>query len=660
MTYESHLIDLPEDAPWNEKPGESVVEQGDTDQIPERDVTEEDLAGTGEDPTNWLIMGGSYQSQRHTTADVITPENVGDLEVEYRLEVADHPNDFQGSPVIVDGDPPIMYATVGPDLLYAINARTGEILWRHFYRPDVGASDATPPAERGPAVLGDTVYKSTLDLGVIAIDRYTGEERWYYNGAAAYRGEVADDLMHEELRWERSRGTTSSFPPLIYDGMLMKGSFGGEFGVSGFFDGISLEDGTPQWRVNMTPEHEWVGESWQHGGATAWASGAVDPDSGTVVIPSANPGPWYGTVRPGWNPYSCGKVAVNTEDGEYQWHHQDSPHDWWDYDSPSPPVVFEADVDGETRTFATWPGKTGWVYTVDMETGQLHQRSDEYVQHLNTFNLPPYDDLESAPWIMPDLIGGTNPQPSAYDPETRTLVVKGTNYPMKFSWFETEYEAGQRYIGMDTVRKTEPTQPDDGEQEDEEVPADAEEAEVGEQREGDETPANETVGGNETADGGDDLHAPEERDDGDESENGAEEEAEEDDEEEDDGTQEFAQEEVPEWNQNAGVIAGIDPLSGDVKWQNWFSWEVGPPWGGSLTTATGVTFAGGPGGYLHAFDTETGEQLAAHVVGNHGVDGAPASWYDPNEGKQYVAITGGGGNQVEEEGNTIAVFSLQE
>ncbi|MGQ3413470.1 pyrroloquinoline quinone-dependent dehydrogenase [Natrinema sp. LN54] len=666
MTYESHLVELPEDAPWNEKPGESTVEQGDIDQIPEVDVTEDDLQQTGEEPTDWLIMGGSYEAQRHTTADVITPENVDQLEAEYRLEVADDPNDFQGSPVVVGGDPPIMYTTVGPDMLYAINARTGEVLWTHFYENQDGASDETPPAERGPAVLGDTVYKSTLDLGVIAIDRYTGEERWYYNGAAAYRGEVADDLVHEELSWERSRGTTSSFPPLIYDGMLMKGSFGGEFGVSGFFDAIDLE-GNPQWRVNMTPEHEWVGDSWEHGGATAWASGAIDSENGSVVIPSANPGPWYGTVRPGYNPYSCGKVAVNAADGEYEWHHQDSPHDWWDYDSPSPPVVFDAEVDGETRKFATWPGKTGWVYTVDMETGQLHQRSDEYVQHLNMFNLPPYDDLESSPWIMPDLIGGTNPQPSAYDPETRTLVVKGTNYPIKFSWFEVDYEAGQTYIGMDTVRKTEPVDAEEGEQregdetpEDEEGAADAEEAEVGEQREGDETPANETA---DDGGGGDELHEEQqERDDGEAADEDAEEDTEdtEDEEEEDEEVQQFQDEEVPEWNQMAGVVAGVDPLTGEVKWQNWFSWRAGPPWGGSLTTATGVTFAGGPTGQLHAFDTETGERLAAHEVGDHGVDGAPMSWYDPNEGKQYVAIPGGGGNQVDEEGNTIAVFSLEE
>ncbi|WP_226042047.1 PQQ-binding-like beta-propeller repeat protein [Natrinema sp. DC36] len=687
MTYESHLIELPEDAPWNEKPGESVIEQGNIDQIPEVDVTEEDLAQTGEEPTNWLIMGGSYEAQRHTTADVITPENVDQLEAEYRLEVADDPNDFQGSPIVVDGDPPTMYTTVGPDMLYAINARTGELLWTHFYEPLVGASDATPPAERGPAVLGDTVYKSTLDLGVIAINRYTGEEQWYYNGAAAYRGEVADDLMHEELMWERSRGTTSSFPPLIYDGMLMKGSFGGEFGVSGFFDAISLEDGSPQWRVNMTPEHEWVGDSWQHGGATAWASGAIDPDAGSVVIPSANPGPWYGTVRPGYNPYSCGKVAVNAADGEYQWHHQDSPHDWWDYDSPSPPVVFEADVDGETRKFATWPGKTGWVYTVDMETGQLHQRSDEYVQHLNMYSLPPYDDLESAPWIMPDLIGGTNPQPSAYDPETQTLVVKGTNYPIKFSWFEVEYEAGETYIGMDTVRRTEPVNV--GEEDPEDTTDVAEEGEqresgaapgeedgengveVGEQREGDETPGNETAAiGNETAavgnetdgDAGDELHEARERDDGDDEDEEAaeEEEAAEDEDAQEEVLPQFDDEPVEEWNQMAGVVAGIDPITGEVKWQNWFSWEAGPPWGGSLTTATGVTFAGGPLGHLHAFDTETGERLAALTVGDHGVDGAPMSWYDPTEGKQYVAIPGGGGNQVEEEGNTIAVFSLEE
>jgi len=430
---------------------------------------------------------------------------------------------------------------------------------------------------------------------------------------------------------------------MIYDGMLMKGSFGGEFGVSGFYDAIDLE-GNPQWRVNMTPEHEWVGDSWQHGGGTAWAASCIEPDTGTVVIPSANPGPWYGTVRPGWNPYTCGKVGVDTETGEYQWHHQDAPHDWWDYDSPSPPLVFEEEVDGETRKFATWPGKTGWVYTVDMETGQLHQRSEEFVQHYNMWSLPPFDDIENAQWIMPDLRGGTNPQTSSFDPQSRTLIVKGLNQPMRLSWFETEYEPGETYIGMDIEHAPVPAtqeQEEEEEEEEDETADDGEEAE--EEKE-------------ETADDGEEAEEEKEEttDDGEEAEEEKEETA---DEEADNG--DGSEEEWRDaWNGYVGVLAGIDPISGEVKWRNWY--EETPPWGGSLTTPTGVTLAGDGDDLFTAFETETGQPLASWDLGT-AASGAPVSWYDPGEGKQYVAAPAGGEREnYTESGNRFVVFSLSE
>lgn len=636
MTFDSHLEELPEDAPWHEMPGESNVEQYDTDQIPEVDITESDIRESGQNPENWLVFGNNYEGHRHTTADQITPENVDQLEFEYVLELGAPENDFQGSPLVVQGDPPIIYQTIGPDRLYAINGRTGEILWRNVYENADGTSAETPPAERGPAVLGDMIYKSTLDLGVLAMDRYTGEPEWYYNGAAAYRGEVADtDVgMHEELRWERSRGTTSSFPPMICDGVLMKGSFGGEFGVSGFFDGINVEDGSPEWRVNMTPEHEWVGDSWMHGGGTAWAASNLDPESGTIIIPSANPGPWYGTVRPGFNPYTAGKVAVDIQTGEYEWHYQDAPHDWWDYDSPSPALVFEEEHNGEPTRFAAWPGKTGWVYTVNMETGQLHQRSEEYVQHHNMWSLPPYEDLEDAPWIMPELRGGTNPQTSSFDPVSRTMVVKGVNHPMKFSWFEVEYEPGEVYIGMDTIRQ-------------DRVPGEEEEIDEPDI----ETPREEIVEVEEDVeDEEEDVETVDEDEEDDE---------EEEEEEEEEEIEEMEEEEVPFWNQNGGVLAGIDPFTGEVKWQQWYSWQQTPPWGGSMTTATGITFAGDGRDLFTAFDTETGEELAEWNVGA-AVSGAPISWYDPGEEKQYVAAPAGGEREDwTEPGNRFAVLSLQ-
>jgi alcohol dehydrogenase (cytochrome c) len=234
---------------------------------------------------------------------------------------------------------------------------------------------------------------------------------------------------------------------MIRDGMLIKGSFGGEYGVSGWVEAIDL-DGEPQWRVNMTPADAWVGESWKHGGGTAWASGAIDTENDNIIIPSANGGPWYGTVRPGFNPYTCGKVAIDIETGEYEWHHQDSPHDYWDYDSPSPAVVYDAEVDGEERRLVSWPPKVPWVFTVDGETGKLVERSQEFTGKHNMWILPPKEPGEDAPWNNPFAGGGSSSgNTPSYHPDSQTMIVGAANTPWRIGWEETTYNPGEFYLG---------------------------------------------------------------------------------------------------------------------------------------------------------------------------------------------------------------------
>jgi alcohol dehydrogenase (cytochrome c) len=105
------------------------------------------------------------------------------------------------------------------------------------------------------------------------------------------------------------------------------------------------------------------------------------------------------------------------------------------------------------------------------------------------------------------------------------------------------------------------------------------------------------------------------------------------------------------WNQPAGNITAVDPVSGEIKWQDWLA---DAPWGGLMSTATGVTFAGTASGKFIAYDSETGERLWTDMLST-GLDGNPVSWVDPQTGKQYVYIQGGGGDK-----NTIAVYSLEE
>ena len=63
-------------------------------------------------------------------------------------------------------------------------------------------------------------------------------------------------------------------------------------------------------------------------------------------------------------------VALDTKTGMYRWHYQMVHHDIWDYDCPSPPMMFDTVVGGVVRHGVAEACKTGWVYMLDRDTGQ--------------------------------------------------------------------------------------------------------------------------------------------------------------------------------------------------------------------------------------------------------------------------------------------------
>lgn len=468
-------------------PDESVTEQLDVQRIPETDVTHDMLLESATDPESWLMYGGGYRQQRHTTADVITPENVGDLEMEYLVQPGTLSGEMEGSPVVVPGDPPIMYQTNGPDHCKAIDARAGDVLWSYTYSNPDNLRLCCGLNNRGVAVFKDRVFMTTLDAGLVALDRYTGEELWYHSTA------------------DYERGYSATWAPIVYEGKVLNGSAGGEYGVRGFVDAIDTDSGDRVWRHWTTPQDQWVGDSYEQGACTVWMSVTVDPETDTLYAPTSNPGPDFdATARPGPNPYTTGTLALDTESGEYQWHFQESPHDWWDYDSAAPRILIDREVDGEQRRFAVAPGKTGWVWTMDAEDGKVHERSEEFVQHMNMWSLP-HQDLEETPWVMTKLHGGAEWNPPAYSPETGLIYVKGINHPMKLVWEPEEFEPGQPYYGgrYEVAPRSNDLDPD----------------------------YLSPVGGSLESES--DLEVPE------------------------------------QWNRRAGCIAAIDPVSGELVWREW-------------------------------------------------------------------------------------------
>ncbi|MDL5362465.1 PQQ-binding-like beta-propeller repeat protein [Halalkalicoccus sp. NIPERK01] len=539
-------------------PEKSVTHQHDIDRIPERDVTQEMLNETAENPESWLTYGGGYEQHRHTTCEVITPENVGDLELEYELSVGAG-SSMEGTPLVVPGDPPIMYQTNGPTHMKAIDPREGEILWSYTYAVPNDVVLCCDDNTRGAAVLGDQVFMTTLDSGVVALDRYTGEEQWYTGTA------------------DHERGYSATWAPVVYDGTLFTGSAGGEYGVRGFHTALDTDTGDEKWRINVSSEEEWVGDSINQSSTTNWMTATPDPENGRLYMPIGNPGPDFdGSVRPGPNRNSAGTLCLDLETGEELWFHQESPHDVWDYDSAMPRILIrDVEMRGKTRDVVVSVGKTAWQYVLDAETGELLMRSEPLAQQLNMFRMIPHIDEGRRVPFMPGGMGGNDWQPGCYNPELGLTYHKLHNSFQEAWWRFEEFEEGKKYWG---------------------------------------------------------------------------------------GILEDETEAVPEgYNEHISVITAVDPFTGQIAWQDWIDSDI-YLWGGTMSTKTGLMFAGNQNGDFVAYDGESGERLWEYDCGEPAISGDPMSWYDPGTEKQYVAVQIGGSGWLRrgKRDDRLVVFSMEE
>src|SRR5215469_17030110 len=75
---------------------------------------------------NWLSYNGDYTGRRYTSLSQMTPENVGQLRAQW-VSHSTNSDRLEVTPVVVDG---LMLVTSANDA-YALDARTGRIIWHH-------------------------------------------------------------------------------------------------------------------------------------------------------------------------------------------------------------------------------------------------------------------------------------------------------------------------------------------------------------------------------------------------------------------------------------------------------------------------------------------------------------------------------------------------
>jgi alcohol dehydrogenase (cytochrome c) len=317
-----------------------------------------------DEPTDgWLTNGGTLYNQRYSPLDEITPDNVEDLKGVWMTDLRGSGTgakySAEAQPIVHEG---VMYVPTGEDDVFAVDVESGEILWTYDSRIDQRINTVCCGwLSRGVALGEGKVYLGQLDGTLVALDQA--------DGSVAWKTRVGD--------WRN--GYTITAAPLYYDGLVVTGVSGGEFSIRGRVQAYDAETGKLAWRFHTVPgpgergHDTWPEEpdSWRTGGAPMWQTPAVDPELGLIYFSTGNASPDLdGADRAGDNLFAASIVALEAETGEYRWHFQQVHHDIWDYDAPSPVVLFDAEFDGEERKALAQTSKTGWTYVLDRETGE--------------------------------------------------------------------------------------------------------------------------------------------------------------------------------------------------------------------------------------------------------------------------------------------------
>ncbi len=422
---------------------------------------------------NWITNGGNIYNQRFSPLKQINTSNVKNLKGDWETHLdgsgVGAPYSGEAQPIVHEG---VIYIPTGANDVFALDADTGKHLWS--YKANLNPEITTVCCgwtSRGVGLGEGKVFVGQLDGKLKALDQKTGEEVW--------------SIQAE--KWEEGYTITSA--PLYYGGMVITGFAGAEYATRGRVKAYNAKDGSLLWTFYTVPEPGEFGyetwpadnDAWKHGGATVWQTPAVDPELGLLYFTTGNPGPDFnGSVRKGDNLFSVSMVALDVKTGKYRWHFQQVHHDLWDYDSPSPVVLFDLKIDGKNRKGIAEIGKTGWVYILDRETGkpligieekpvmqeprqltsptQPFPVGDPVVPH--SIDIPPYGfklvnegKIFTPYWTTPVVAkpspwGGTNWPPSSYDPSLGYLFVCANDVMGRFVSDEVEEaESGKRYMG---------------------------------------------------------------------------------------------------------------------------------------------------------------------------------------------------------------------
>ena len=371
---------------------------------------------TGTENGEWRYLGGDAGNTRYSSLNQIDATNFSDLEQAWIWRSDNFgPNlDYfsRSTPTYVDG---MLYTVATPRRqVIAMDPATGENLWT-FREPATIRHQRSPRQAYGKGVAHaevngrKVVYITTPGFFLWALDAKTGRplENWGEPVPLDGFGQTgAVDLIPKLVEdwgpWQdyvvaggsydpdygipRELGmVTASAPPIVVNGVVVvlvghQPSYGQTRieNVPGDIMGFDAATGEFLWKFHSIPRpgevgnETWENDAWQWSGdISTWAPASADPELGLVyMVTNASTVQAYAGHRPGYNLFGGSVLALDVQTGERRWHYQIHRSDQWNYDLPTPPMLMDLTVNGQTIPALIQNTKQGLVFAFNRETGE--------------------------------------------------------------------------------------------------------------------------------------------------------------------------------------------------------------------------------------------------------------------------------------------------
>ncbi len=352
--------------------------------------------------SDWESYNKSLDGERYSPLSEINGSNAARL-----VEICRAPLAARGSlesGLVVVGDS--LFVTTPTDTL-AVDPVTCRIKWRHSYRRH---EEPGLEVNRGVAYLDGRVFRGTDDARLIALNASTGAVLW------------------TDVVGDPSIGEYVASAPLAWNGLVIVGISGGEFGIRGRILAYDVATGREVWRFDTIPVGKemgagtWGDGKWApHGGGATWSTFTLDPVTDEIFAPIGNPVPDFAPAdRRGANLFTDSALVLDVRTGALRWWYQLEANDDHDHDLAAAPVLFR---NSRHESLMAAAGKDGLLHIVDRAS-----HSARFKIPVTTVDPVRKIVTRAGVKVCPGPGGGVLWNGPAFDPSRMTLFVGADDF----------------------------------------------------------------------------------------------------------------------------------------------------------------------------------------------------------------------------------------